>query len=271
MSNLKNTENNSRVTAQSSEMICLDNISMCYRKQVSLLNLLFGSKDRKKQEFWALKDISFTLYKGETVGIIGRNGSGKSTLLMVCAKIYPPDKGKVIVNGKVQLLTLGLGFKNELTGRDNVLISSSLLGLSHSEIKERMPEIEDFADIGSFMDEPVRTYSSGMRSRLAFSIATAIQPDTLILDEVLTTGDVSFREKAINRMKNLQKLAKSAIIVSHNPNQLKQLCDRLIWIEQGRLIMEGEVKETLQEYRAFCKKPIKWMEENPSIQNTLNP
>jgi len=246
------------------EMISFENVSLCFRKHTSLFNLLFTNPEKKKKQlFWALKDLSFKLYEGDTMGVVGRNGSGKSSFSMVCSKIYPPDKGNIIVNGKAQILALGVGFQKLLSGRENVYISGSLLGLKYSEIREKMGEIEDFADIGDFMDEPVRTYSSGMKSRLAFSIATAIRPDILILDEVLATGDDSFREKAMARIKNLHALAKCAIIVSHNPNQLKELCNKFLWLEKGRIIMQGDSNAVLDAYQAFCKNPQKWELENP--------
>ena len=241
------------------EMVSFEDVSICFYKHTSLKNMLLGRWRKENLKFWALRGISFKLYEGESIGIIGRNGSGKSTFSMVCAKIYSPDTGKVTVNGNVQLLTLGVGFQNDLTGRENVFISGSLLGLSHRHIRDKMQEIEDFADIGDFIDEPVRTYSSGMRSRLAFSIATAIRPDILILDEVLTTGDSSFRDKATERIKNLHALTKSAIIVSHNPAQLRLLCNRVIWLEKGRIVMQGDSDKVLDEYLCFCKNPQDWL------------
>lgn len=240
--------------------ISLENVSLGFKKHASLFDLVFTRRKNAKI-FWALKDVSLELFEGDTLGIVGRNGSGKSTLSLVCTQIYTPDAGSVTVNGKVQLLALGVGFNAQLTGRDNVFISGSLLGLTKSEILEKMDEIEAFADIGDFMDEPVRTYSSGMRSRLAFSVATAIRPDILILDEVLATGDSSFRDKAMARIMNLHALAKCVIIISHNPNQLKKLCNRVIWLDKGRIVMQGDAPAVLDAYKLFCKNPEKWMAE----------
>lgn len=251
-----------QLSGNHSPMVSFDNVSLCFRKHSSLFELFFNAKKRE-MDFWALQDISFRIYEGETLGIIGRNGSGKSTLSLVCTKVYQPDKGEIEVNGQVQLLALAVGFQKQLSGRENVYISGSLLGLKTSEIRERMDEIEDFADIGDFMDEQVRTYSSGMRSRLAFAIATAIRPDILILDEVLATGDRAFQDKAIDRMKNLHALAKCAIIISHNPGQLKKLCNKILWLEKGRLVMKGEPTTVLDAYQAFCKNPKEWMAKNP--------
>ena len=249
-----------QLSGNHSPMVSFDNVSLCFRKHSSLFELFFNTK--REMDFWALQDISFRIYEGETLGIIGRNGSGKSTLSLVCTKVYQPDKGKIEINGQVQLLALAVGFQKQLSGRENVYISGSLLGLKTSEIRERMDEIEDFADIGDFMDEQVRTYSSGMRSRLAFAIATAIRPDILILDEVMATGDNAFQAKAMDRMKNLHSLTKCAIVVSHSPAQLKQLCNKVIWLEKGRVVMQGEPTPVLDAYQAFCKNPKEWMAKN---------
>ena len=238
-------------------MVSFEKVSLCFRKHASLFELFFN-KDLD-QEFWALKEVSFSISEGETLGIIGRNGSGKSTLSLVCTKVYQPDRGWVNIQGKVQLLALGVGFQKQMTGRENVFISGSLLGLKKNEIRERMDEIEDFADIGHFIDEPVRTYSSGMRSRLAFAIATAIRPDILILDEVMATGDNAFQKKAMARMKNLHSLAKCAIVISHSPAQLKQLCNKVLWLEKGRVVMQGDAENVLNAYQEFCKNPGHWM------------
>ncbi len=242
-------------------MVSFENVGLCFRKHSSLFDLLFNMR-KKDRIFWALKDVSFTVRKGEYLGIIGRNGSGKSTLSLICTQIYLPEKGKIKVNGKVQLLALGVGFQNQLSGRENVYISGSLLGFKFSEIRKKMKDIEDFADIGDFMDQPVRTYSSGMRSRLAFSIATAIRPDILILDEVLATGDDVFKKKAMDRMENLQSSAKCAIIISHSPAQLRKLCNNVLWLEKGRVVMQGESNSVLKAYLEFCNDPQKWKLEN---------
>jgi ABC-type polysaccharide/polyol phosphate transport system ATPase subunit len=258
-----NSENNyDQQGLEQKVMVVFDQVSLCFRKHSSIFELL--RRDRQRElDFWALKQVSFTVKEGETVGIIGRNGSGKSTLSLVCTKVYTPDRGTIQVKGRVQLLALGVGFQKELSGRENVYISGSLLGLRTPEIRERMTEIEDFADIGDFMDEPVRTYSSGMRSRLAFAIATAIRPDILILDEVMTTGDKAFQDKAMERMKNLHDLARCAIVISHSPAQVKKLCNKVIWLDKGKIIMQGKPKEVLGAYNSFCKDPGKWVAEHP--------
>lgn len=242
-------------------IVTFSNVGLCFQKHASIFDLLFGRK-RKDREFWALQDISFTVCEGDTVGVIGRNGSGKSTLSLVCTKIYRPDTGKVEINGRVQLLALGVGFEKQLSGRENVYINGSLMGLKFSEIRRQIDEIEAFADIGDFMDEQMRTYSSGMKSRLAFAIATAIRPEILILDEVLATGDNAFQDKAMERMKNLKSLAKCALVISHNPAQLRKLCNKVIWLEKGKIVMQGDTKVVLNAYKAFCVNPKEWMGKN---------
>jgi ABC-type polysaccharide/polyol phosphate transport system ATPase subunit len=184
---------------------------------------------------------------------------------MVCGGVLVPDRGKVTVHGRVQLLALGVGFKNELSGRENVFISGSLVGLSKKDIKSHMTDIEAFAELGEFMDEPVRTYSAGMRSRLGFAIATAVKPDILILDEIMATGDKAFQDKAMQRMREMRGLARSVIVVSHNPGQLRKLATRVLWLEKGRTIMLGDPKEVLNAYDNFCKNPEKWLNGHPEI------
>jgi ABC-type polysaccharide/polyol phosphate transport system ATPase subunit len=181
---------------------------------------------------------------------------------MVCTQIYKPDKGNVSVQGRVQLLALGVGFERQLSGRENVYIGGTLLGLKKTEIIKKMPEIEKFADIGDFIDEPVRTYSSGMKSRLAFAIATATNPDILILDEVMATGDRIFRKKAMDRMKNLQAMARCAMIISHSPGQLKKLCNKVVWLEKGQIVMYGGAQRVLHSYEEFCNDPDSWKNSN---------
>lgn len=252
-----------RQESKQTHMVSFNKVGLRFRRHSNLFELFFNRK--REQDFWALKDVSFSINEGETLGLIGRNGSGKSTLSMVCTRVYLPDRGTVDIQGKVQLLAMGVGFQKQMTGRENVFISGSLLGLKVSEIRDRMDEIIDFADIGDFMDEPVRTYSSGMRSRLAFAIATAIHPDILILDEVMATGDNAFRDKAMARMKDLHSLARCAIVVSHSPSVLKQLCHNVLWLEKGRVVMQGEAEKILDAYQEFCKKPGSWMAQHPEL------
>lgn len=245
-----------------------ENASLCYRR-MARFGMGKNRRLRKARIFWALQDLSFTLYEGETIGIIGRNGSGKSTMAQLCGKVLTPDTGRVDIFGSVQLLSLGVGFKKDMTGRDNVYISGALLGMSRRQINDHMQEIEDFAEIGDFIDEPMSTYSSGMRSRLGFAVATAIEPDILILDEVMATGDKAFRDKAVKRMETMRQNAKTVIVISHNPGQLKRLCSRVLWLEKGRLIFDGPPRRALSAYQNFCQNPERWLSRNPRVRDLL--
>ena len=248
--------------------VIFDDVGLCYERSARKF-LSFQKNLRVKKTFWALKHISFSICEGETLGIIGRNGSGKSSLSMLCSGVLSPDRGEVTINGKSQMLALGIGFKVELTGRENIFISGSLLGLSKTEIISKMDEIVSFAELDDYMDEPVRTYSSGMRSRLGFAIATAVKPDILILDEIMAVGDKAFRDKAMQRMREMQGMVRSVIIVSHNPGQLRKLSSRVMWLEKGRMLMIGNPKETLNAYENFCKNPTKWLRKNPKHSAVL--
>lgn len=212
-----------------------------------------------------MRDVDLTIYEGETLGVIGRNGSGKSTISMIISGSLKPDSGTVTVNGRVQLLALGIGFRPTMTGRENVMISGCILGLSRREMKAKMKEIEEFAELGDFFDEPVKIYSAGMRSRLGFAVSTAVNPDILILDEVMTTGDAAFRRKANKRMEEMRARTKTVIIVSHNPGQLREQCSRVVWLEKGHLVMDGGAGEVLPVYEEFCRNPGKWRLENNNL------
>ena len=262
-------ESSSGVNAPDSPTVVFENVGLCYQRAARKF-LSFNKNLRQKKSFWALRDVSFAVLEGETLGVIGRNGSGKSTLSMICSGVLVPDTGNVSINGRTQLLALGVGFKLELSGRENVFISSSLLGLSKKEINSRMDEIEEFAELGEFMDEPVRTYSSGMRSRLGFAVATAVKPEILILDEIMSTGDKAFRAKAMKRMRDMRGLARSVIVVSHNSGQLRKLSTRVLWLEKGRMIMLGEPKQVLNAYDNFCKNPAKWFKNNPEFAEKIH-
>jgi ABC-type polysaccharide/polyol phosphate transport system ATPase subunit len=241
-----------------SPCITLDRVGLFFvRRAKSIFSI--NNRLKRNRIYWGLQDVSFTLHEGESVGVIGRNGSGKSTLSLVCAGVYKPDSGRVMIRGKVHLLALGVGFKSELTGRENIFLSAGLLGLSRREIQKKVPDIEAFAELDGFLDEPVRTYSSGMRSKLGFAVATAVEPEILILDEALSVGDKAFQDKAVSRMRTMREKAKSVLIVSHNPGQLKKLCSRVVWLEQGRVILVGEPGEVLHAYDVFCMNPNKWL------------
>ncbi len=243
--------------------VSLRDVSLCYRrKAVYFLSKIKNLREDK--EFWALKGVNLNLHEDEKIGVIGRNGSGKSTISRVISGSLIPDHGSVTTKGKVQLLALGVGFRPMMTGRENVMISGSILGLSRSFIREKMDEIEEFSELGDFFDEPVRTYSSGMRSRLGFAVSTIVNPDILILDEVMSTGDAAFRQKANVRMDEMREQTKTVIIVSHSPAQVRELCNRVVWFDQGEILMDGGVEEVLPVYQEFCKAPKRWLEENKS-------
>lgn len=201
------------------------------------------------EEFWAVRDVSFQVHRGEAFGIIGRNGSGKSTMLKVIARVLTPTSGRVITRGRIApLLELGAGFHPELTGRENVFMNSTLLGRSQKETEQLLPEIVDFAEIEDFFDAPIRTYSTGMIARLGFSVATALRPDILLVDEVLSVGDGYFQEKCLNRMNSFRSLGTTIIIVSHNMNTLQSFCDRALWIDHGLMKAIGNVNEVIEQY-----------------------
>ena len=183
---------------------------------------------------------------GQSLGVIGPNGAGKSTLLMVLAGILTPSEGEVTVRGNISsLLTLGAGFDQELSGRENILLAGAFLGLEHREVMERLEPIVEFADLGEFIDAPIKTYSSGMRARLGFSIATTVDPDVLLLDEVLATGDAIFREKSKARILQLVESAKAIVLVTHDMNWVTEFCNRAMLIENGRVIAQGEPEEVV--------------------------
>jgi len=204
-----------------------------------------------KEAFHALRDISFTAEKGDGLGIIGSNGAGKSTLLGLATNICLPDKGEVIVNGRIAaVLELGSGFHPDLTGAENLRLNASLLGFSRRRTDELAGEIIEFTGLNDFIHEPVRTYSSGMTMRLAFSVALHMDPDILILDEVIAVGDQNFQQKCQEKLYSLRHAGKTIICVSHSPDTVQQLCNRALWLDRGRIMMQGEAKKVLDAYRA---------------------
>jgi len=210
----------------------------------------FGKKYHR--DFYALKDVSFDVRKGETVGIIGRNGSGKSTLLKILTGVLNPSSGSYFVNGKVSsLLELGTGFNPELTGVENVYFNATLLGFSKQEIDEKLDDILAFADIGEFVYQPVKTYSSGMYVRLAFAVAINVEPDVLIVDEALSVGDAAFQMKCIDKINKMRDAGITLLFVSHDPGAVKRLCDRAILLEKGNLIKEGTPEVVFDLYNAM--------------------
>ena len=203
----------------------------------------------------AVRGVSFEVKQGEILGITGKNGSGKSTLLRALANIFSADEGSIDVHGhSVSLLAIGVGFKNELSGRENIMLSGMLLGFSEKEVLERMDDIIEFAGLGKFIDMPVRTYSSGMYSKLAFSITAILETDIMLIDEVLSVGDEKFKKKSYAKMKSLiSQRNRTVVIVSHNLKTLEELCDRVMWMHEGEIMKIGEPKVVLDEYREFMK------------------
>lgn len=224
------------------------------RSGVSIKNI-FRKTKVSKNEFQALKGVSFTLEKGKILGIIGRNGSGKSTLLRAIGGIFSVDQGSIdLCDNKVSLLSIGVGFNHLLTGRENVILSGMLTGFTMDEITARMDKIIEFAEIGSFIDKPVHTYSSGMYSKLAFSLATELNSDILLVDEVLSVGDEKFAQKSYFRMKELiEDNHHTVVIVSHNLQTVEELCDEVLWIHDGEIKQMGEPAKVLEEYRKFMR------------------
>lgn len=200
-------------------------------------------------DFWALREVSFSVRRGETVGIIGTNGSGKSTLLQIICGVRQPTLGRVAVSGRIAaLLELGAGFNPEFTGRQNAMLNAQILGLQPQQIEERMPEIEAFADIGEFFDQPVKTYSSGMYVRVAFAVQACIEPEILIVDEALAVGDARFQAKCMERIGRLRQNGTSILFVSHDVASVRLLCDRAVWLDRGRLRMIGAVTPVTAAY-----------------------
>lgn len=237
--------------------IVVDNLYIRYKslKAYSIKKNLLHLKKSEADEFEAVRGVSFRVPKGEIMGIIGKNGSGKSTMLRAIAGIFSADEGTIDLCGnKVSLLSIGVGFNKRLTGRENILLSGLLLGYTEKEVRERMEEIIDFAEIGEFIDRPVRTYSSGMYSKLAFSITAVLDTDVMLIDEVLSVGDEKFKKKSFNKMKELiSNKDRTVVIVSHNMQQLKELCNTVMWMHEGKIKKIGPSEEVLEEYREFMK------------------
>lgn len=232
-----------------------NNVSKTYRLIVTggIKNFLFTFikqiKDYKKKEFTALDNVTFEVFDGEIVGIIGRNGAGKSTTLGLMAGVLSPTEGEVEVFGKVApLLELGAGFHHDLTGRENIVVNGLLLGLSKKEILEKTQEIISFSELDEFIDQPVRMYSSGMLSRLGFSIAIQTNPDILLIDEVLSVGDQSFQKKCIEKILSFKKSGTTIVFVSHDVSSVETLCDKVVWIENHQIKMVGKTKHVIGEY-----------------------
>lgn len=220
-----------------------------HRLQEAFAKNIFGKRKRYHREFWAIRDVGFDVEKGSVVGIVGKNGAGKSTLLQIIAGTLTPTMGSVVVNGRVSaLLELGAGFNPEFTGRENAFMNGSILGFSESEMKKRFSEIERFADIGEFIDQPVKTYSSGMYVRLAFAVAINVDPEILIVDEALSVGDVFFQHRCMHKIDQFKKDGKTILFVSHDPNAVKSLCDKAVLIDKGMVLEIGAPDKVVAKY-----------------------
>lgn len=236
-------------------MIYVDNVTMDYRIQREniksikeyLLSALKGKVTYR--EFRALDHVSFHVAPGEVLGIIGRNGAGKSTLLKVIAGVLTPTEGDVRINGSIApMLELGAGLDQDLTARENIFLNGAILGYSRIFLKERFEEIIRFAELEDFIEQPIRTYSSGMMMRLAFSIATLVEPEVLIVDEILSVGDVHFKKKSEARMRRLMSGGTTVLMVSHSTSQIREMCSRVVWLDQGKVLMDGDAQKVCDAY-----------------------
>lgn len=239
--------------------LSVKNLHISYRglKKTSIRSTFFNKENRNKIEtFKAVNGVTFELEEGKILGIVGKNGSGKSTLLRAIAGIFSADKGKVnLHNNTISLLSIGVGFNKKLSGYENIYLSGLLLGFSEGEIREKEKEIIDFADLGEFIYKPVRTYSSGMYSKLAFAITAILETNIMLIDEVLSVGDVQFRKKSYNKMKELIFAeGRTVVIVSHSAGTIKELCDEVIWLHDGKIKMRGNPDEVLTEYENFMNR-----------------
>jgi len=236
-------------------MIQVDNVSMRFKLAHDRISSLkeYMTKLIKGQlqyeEFWALRNVSFNVSKGEVVGIIGKNGAGKSTLLKIISGILKPTEGSVKCSGSiVPMLELGSGFDHDLTGRENIFLNGAILGYSKEFLESKYEEILEFSELGKFIDVPIRNYSSGMLMRLAFSIATVVNPEILIVDEILAVGDADFQEKSKARMMELMGGGTTVLFVSHTIEQIMELCSRVIWLEQGNIVIDGKPDDVCSAY-----------------------
>lgn len=235
--------------------IDVKDLSITYKciKSMSIKKSLLSFKKSEVEEVEAVKHVSFKVPKGEIMGIVGKNGSGKSTMLRAIAGIFSPDSGSVDLHGNsISLLSIGVGFQKALSGRENIMLSGLLLGFTEEQIRAKMDEIIEFAGLGKFIDMPVKTYSSGMYSKLSFSITAVLETDIMLIDEVLSVGDVKFKKKSFEKMENLIADAdRTVVIVSHNSDTLRRLCDSILWLHEGEVKMIGKTEEVLKAYEEF--------------------
>ncbi len=237
-------------------MIKVNNVSMKFNlgieKNFSLKQFfidVLSRKKKEKNEFWALSDVNFEVKKGEVVGFVGSNGAGKSTLLKVIAGVMKPTNGNIEVYGNIcPMIELGAGFDMDLTARENIFLNGAVMGYSKEFILEKFDEIVEFSELKDFLDVPVRNFSSGMVARLAFSIATIVEPEILIVDEILSVGDIAFQQKSENKMRSMIGGGTTVLFVSHSVEQIKNLCDRAVWLDHGNVKMIGDAKEVCEAY-----------------------
>lgn len=237
-------------------MIEVKNVTMKFRmsdKPINSLKEIFTTAlkgNLRFNEFLALDNVSFDLEKGKTLGLIGRNGAGKSTTLKLISGILKPTSGSIITRGNiVPMLELGAGFDLELTGKENIYLNGAVLGYSKEYLESKYEEIVEFAEIREFIDMPIRNYSSGMMARLAFAIASVVQPEILIVDEILSVGDAQFQEKSLNRMKELMSGGATVLFVSHEIEKIEEMCDKVVWLNHGKVHMVGDAKTVCEEYK----------------------
>ena len=243
-------------TMETRETIRIESASVRYRVPQEYIGtfkeyMILRIKGKiKHNTFWALKDVSLNVSRGEVFGLIGPNGAGKSTLLKLIARVLRPTEGRVLVKGKVApLLEIGAGFHPELTGRENIYLNGSMLGFTRREMDEKFQEIVDFAELWDFIDAPLRTYSSGMWARLGFAVATDVDPQVLIVDEILSVGDEAFQRKSLARIQSFHDQGVTILLVSHNMGVIQTMCQRAAWLDHGRLKAIGETKEVIEAYR----------------------
>ena len=235
--------------------ISVSDVKIRYRmfKKVSLLKTILAHKYKKTEMFEAVKGVTFEVPKGQILGIVGKNGSGKSTLLKAIAGIFAPDEGTIDLHGHtVSLLSIGVGFQNKLSGRENIYLSGMLLGFSRAEIEEKIDDIIEFSELGDFIERPVKTYSSGMYSKLAFAITAILETEIMLIDEVLSVGDAKFKKKSYEKMRSLiTNKDRTVVIVSHSSETLQNLCDSILWLHEGEIKMQGSCEEVLPKYEEF--------------------
>ena len=251
-------------------MIRINNVSMKFNLEIEkdnslkmmFIRLFDKRKRHKKNEFWALKNISFEISRGDVVGLIGTNGAGKSTLLKVVSGVMKPTEGNVEVDGIISpMIELGAGFDGELTARENIYLNGAILGYSKEFLDSKFDEIVEFSELKDFLDVPIKNFSSGMVAKLAFSISTIVNPEILIVDEILSVGDIKFQEKSKKKMMSMINGGTTVLYVSHSLDSIKELCNKVIWLSQGKMVMAGDAEEICNKYyKTIMGK--EWSEEN---------